>query len=1166
MEPLIVNSVVEVDKDFLVGDTVFALFDSIWFKGIIQELRPKNKRDKFYCMFEDGDGRSMNIKCLYKLIPSDSKLPTFALSEANLVTEAPNTSSISNALSNNLVEARTSVNQPVEDIGAVSTNNEFSDSARDLTPGNLCESFSLIHSDGPTSYYCIYKVAGHSDKCLKSFNSLQKYQKHLDKHRSNDILGTIPDELLKFIRSMVCSVCNKLVAMRCTKGIHPSCEKHAIRSSTTSSLLTTSPLSTISTSSLPLPSLHDISLVPKHFLYATPPPQILDTWREVYSKTITDIVSYNNIYYWSLYYMLPYCILVRPVRGGKKNSSKKSQLNLLFARLKRWKEGDFASLWSEATQLIDHMLKNSRSCDSYQQNNQMKKKKVFKLVAQGRFSDACKSVSSSGIAPSGVDTFNKLKSKHPEGPEYETPPNLPRALDFTIIDVMRAVYSFSRGSSGGIFAWTPDLIKYTLDRDNQTKENSSFACLVNLVSSGEVIDEVKPFLAGASLTALNKEGADVRPIASGDPLRRVVSKCYCYNMIDDIREHFEPLQHGCSINGTERIVHLFRDLVDKEAFDSTKLVLKLDMKNAFNSVSRQAIFAATVKHFPSLSRYVYWCYGKHTHLKYDDYYLLSQLGVQQGDPLGPILFCLALHAIITRARDLFPDMIQGWYCDDGQVIASPQVIAKVFAFLVDELKVIGLDTNFKKTELIALNINTVSIDNISSNSDECLSILSSPFFITGRNFYTLGAPIGDEEYCNQFIASKVSKIANLINKIVDLENIQVAYNLIYYCCSYGKVVYYSRTVPSQFINSQLIRFDNIVLSSFESLISKSLNQHQVAQLSLPWKMGGLGLRSSFNHSCAAYISSFSHCRDVVVSLGGPVINNYLDYCINAFNNFSLGFKLENADSPQDQSLLSGYINDKLSFDLSSGIELDHKAKLLGITAQYAHYWLTVIPDPAVGLTLNNYEMSTLLKFWLNLDILPSNNICPEVNCNARLDAKGVHAIVCKSHGDRISKHNAIIDVIEKEARLAAKNPYKEVLHLLGSNDDRRPADLFIPNHYQNKSTCLDIGISNPLCPSYIVNAASIPLSAAESYTTKKIKKYKNTCDIRGLNYIPLCGETTGGWSDASHKIFDELIRASALRRNIKKFIARRSFYQRLSFQLQKMNVLMIQRRDIKLIS
>ncbi len=47
------------------------------------------------------------------------------------------------------------------------------------------------------------------------------------------------------------------------------------------------------------------------------------------------------------------------------------------------------------------------------------------------------------------------------------------------------------------------------------------------------------------------------------------------------------------------------------------------------------------------------------------------------------------------------------------------------------------------------------------------------------------------------------------------------------------------------------------------------------------------------------------------------------------------------------------------------------------------------------------------------------------------------------------------------------------------------------------------------------------LSAAEFYAKKKSKKYKSTCEIRGLNYIPVCGETTGGWTDAAHKIFDD---------------------------------------------
>ena len=60
--PTVVGEVV------VVGDVVFALFDQVWYQGIFQELRPNNKRDKYFCRFEDGDKRSMNINSLFQAI------------------------------------------------------------------------------------------------------------------------------------------------------------------------------------------------------------------------------------------------------------------------------------------------------------------------------------------------------------------------------------------------------------------------------------------------------------------------------------------------------------------------------------------------------------------------------------------------------------------------------------------------------------------------------------------------------------------------------------------------------------------------------------------------------------------------------------------------------------------------------------------------------------------------------------------------------------------------------------------------------------------------------------------------------------------------------------------------------------------------------------------
>jgi hypothetical protein len=45
----------------------------------------------------------------------------------------------------------------------------------------------------------------------------------------------------------------------------------------------------------------------------------------------------------------------------------------------------------------------------------------------------------------------------------------------------------------------------------------------------------------------------------------------------------------------------------------------------------------------------------------------TETGVQQGDPLGPVLFCLALHPVIKSLKSEF----NVWYLDDGVLADDP---------------------------------------------------------------------------------------------------------------------------------------------------------------------------------------------------------------------------------------------------------------------------------------------------------------------------------------------------------------------------------------------------------------------------------------------------------------------------------------------------------------
>ena len=68
-------------------------------------------------------------------------------------------------------------------------------------------------------------------------------------------------------------------------------------------------------------------------------------------------------------------------------------------------------------------------------------------------------------------------------------------------------------------------------------------------------------------------------------------------------------------------------------------MLKLDFKNAFNMVKRENLFHIVREQMPELYPFIHVCYSSASFLNFGEYQLLSDEGVQQGDPLGPLLFC-----------------------------------------------------------------------------------------------------------------------------------------------------------------------------------------------------------------------------------------------------------------------------------------------------------------------------------------------------------------------------------------------------------------------------------------------------------------------------------------------------------------------------------------------
>ena len=174
------------------------------------------------------------------------------------------------------------------------------------------------------------------------------------------------------------------------------------------------------------------------------------------------------------------------------------------------------------------------------------------------------------------------------------------------------------------------------------------SCSSQSTGSGETPAFLRPFLAGGVSIALQKKGAGVRPLCCGDPLRRLVAKCFCLGAKEEISSFFSGRNYGVGCPGGVELLHSLRDTLQRHKQSDLGL-LKIDFRNAFNQVNRNAFMKASCEEFPGLANWTNWCYGEESTLLYDHRDIItSSSGVQQGDPLSPLYFCFALRTNVSE--------------------------------------------------------------------------------------------------------------------------------------------------------------------------------------------------------------------------------------------------------------------------------------------------------------------------------------------------------------------------------------------------------------------------------------------------------------------------------------------------------------------------------------
>ncbi|GKE83498.1 auxilin-like protein, partial [Tanacetum coccineum] len=325
--------------------------------------------------------------------------------------------------------------------------------------------------------------------------------------------------------------------------------------------------------------------------------------------------------------------------------------------------------------------------------------------------------------------------------------------------------------------------------------------VVNLFLSGKCPSQLGEFIASTPLTPLVKPGGGLRLIAVGTVWRRLVSKVASSSVGDSISTYLQDFQFGVGVpGGCEAVLHSMNRLIEAKGDEVGLSMLLVDFKNAFNLVDMSVLLHETRARCPSIAPWVEFCYSQPARLYYDDIILWSCQGVQQGDPLGPLLFALALHPLVHTINQSCELTLQAWYLDDGTIVGDTLMVAKALDIIRSDGPGHGLFLNIDKTELIfPVNV-------------------SRPL----NGVTLLGGSVSlDADFYRDLTLKRVSKTVSLIEAIHKLYDPQCELILLRNCAGVAKLSYALRTCSPLSLMEVQVQFDKALRTSLEKIVTAS---------------------------------------------------------------------------------------------------------------------------------------------------------------------------------------------------------------------------------------------------------------------------------------------------------------------------------------------------------
>lgn len=377
---------------------------------------------------------------------------------------------------------------------------------------------------------------------------------------------------------------------------------------------------------------------------------------------------------------------------------------------------------------------------------------------------------------------------------------------------------------------------------------------------------------------------DVRPVAVGEADLRAISGHVTDGAVKSAAEILSPQQVAVGVDGgISLLIHGIKLTLE---LNREFVVVKLDLKNAYNSISRSVVLRRMQSH-PELRQLVPFLHAlgaapTDLFVGMERATFGSSEGVQQGFPPSSLAFCIAIHPELITLDELLK--LYGGCAratmDDVYAVGPAHAVFPALERFAATLK-----------EMTDLEVQPTKYSCYSPEYDLTAcpwrERVGAPVGVEedehGRAVYGIivaGVPIGQPDYRRVVLAAKATSVVKYIeDTVAKLScNAHALWAALYYCCQ-SRFDFWLRHETPHITRPYAEQIDAALKKAVESLGYDGMLDDEIvmARLRLPARRRGCGIRSRAWLAPIAFAACFIESAEGLIDRGGGALKGVFQH-------------------------------------------------------------------------------------------------------------------------------------------------------------------------------------------------------------------------------------------------------------------------------------------------